>query len=386
MTKKLKKSNKNKTAKESRRNFLSYGATLLAGLPFISKSEAATETQKIPKLVGDSGSYIKVPLKKDVINLGLVQSVVNPVNGKNPAPGMKKNLDHMLWLIDAAQNYGGHKDYLAFHEFPITGWDQWTRNEILGFAISLPGHETEAIGQKAKEHDCYISFGTYAQYREWPRHIMSVSVLIDPKGRIISEQWKARNIHGVFVGFELFTTTVYDVLDRYVEMYGWDAVLPVARTDIGNIAISPCQMEPEIYRGLAMKGAELIIKTSSGGYNHIDTATVAQVNKLYTCIVNNSVSPENSSFAESAGGGGTAVFDPRGKKVAEADTHHEEIVSSKLPMRAFRKNHKIPDIHYELIAHITDQYVSRYGPNGFLNYLPEGLKEAGEFFLKKSRW
>jgi hypothetical protein len=55
-------------------------------------------------------------------------------------------------------------------------------------------------------------------------------------------------------------------------------------------------------------------------------------------------------------------------------------------MRAFRKNHKIPDIHYELIAHITDQYVSRYGPNGFLNYLPEGLKEAGEFFLKKSRW
>jgi predicted amidohydrolase len=91
-------------------------------------------------------------------------------------------------LIDAAQNYGGHKDYLAFHEFPITGWDQWTRNEILSFAISLPGHETEAIGQKAKEHDCYISFGTYAQYREWPRHIMSVSVLIDPKGRIISEQ------------------------------------------------------------------------------------------------------------------------------------------------------------------------------------------------------
>ena len=51
VTKKLKKSNKNKAVKESRRNFLSYGATLLAGLPFISKSEAATETNRIPKLV-----------------------------------------------------------------------------------------------------------------------------------------------------------------------------------------------------------------------------------------------------------------------------------------------------------------------------------------------
>ena len=36
----------------------------------------------------------------------------------------------------------------------------------------------------------------------------------------------------------LLSSTVYDVLDRYVEMYGWDAVLPVVRTDIGNISMT----------------------------------------------------------------------------------------------------------------------------------------------------
>jgi predicted amidohydrolase len=376
-----------KKTKESRREFLSYGASLLAGFPILANADPSKTIKKdIPKLVGNSGTYDTVALKQETVSLCLVQSEVTPVDGKNPKPGIKSNLDHMLFLIDAAQGYGGHKDYLAFHEFPITGWDQWSREEILGFALRLPGPETEAIGKKAIEHNCYISFGTYAQYKDWPRHIMSVSVIINPKGEIISEQWKARNIHGVFVGFELFTTTVYDVLDRYVEMYGWDAVLPVAKTDIGNITITPCVMEPEIFRGMAMKGAELIIKTASGGSNRIDAAAVAQANKVYTGLVNNSVSPNNRSFIEDAGGGGTSIYEPWGKCVAEAETHHEEIVTHTIPMQSFRDGHKTPDIHYELITHLTDQYVSRYGPNGFLKYLPEGLKEAGEYFLKKSRW
>ena len=374
-------------SKNGRRDFLSYGATLLAGLPILASADSSKKIKKeIPELVNQSGNYETVELRDDFVHIGLVQSEVTPVDGKNPKPGIKANLDHMLWLIDAAQGYGGKKNFLAFHEFPITGWDQWSREEILSFALRLPGPETEAIGKKAIEHNCYISFGTYAQYDDWPRHIMSVSVLINPKGQIVSQQWKARNIHGVFVGFELFTTTVYDVLDRYVEMYGWDAVLPVARTDIGNICITPCMMEPEIFRGMALKGAEIIIKTASGGANKIDAAAAAQANKVYSGLVNNSVSPKNRSFAESAGGGGTGLYEPWGKCVAEAETHHEEIVSYKIPMKEFRKGHKIPDIHYELISHLTDQYVSKYGPNGFLNYLPKGLKEAGEYFLKKSRW
>ena len=187
-------------SKNGRRDFLAYGATLLAGLPILASADSSKKIKKeIPELVNQSGNYETVELRDDFVHIGLVQSEVTPVDGKNPKPGIKANLDHMLWLIDAAQGYGGKKNFLAFHEFPITGWDQWSREEILSFALRLPGPETEAIGKKAIEHNCYISFGTYAQYDDWPRHIMSVSVLINPKGQIVSQQWKARNIHGVFV-------------------------------------------------------------------------------------------------------------------------------------------------------------------------------------------
>ena len=58
---------------------------------------------------------------------------------------------------------------------------------------------------------------------------------MNDKGEIVDRHWKARNLKGFFGGRkELFTTTIYDVLDRYVEMYGPDAVLPVTRTPPGS--------------------------------------------------------------------------------------------------------------------------------------------------------
>src|SRR3546814_1349953 len=64
---------------------------------------------------------------------------------------------------------------------------------------------------------------------------------------------------------DLFTTTIYDVYDRYVEMYGLDAVIPVERTDIGNISLSSVLFEPELFRCMTLKGAEIILRTATGG-------------------------------------------------------------------------------------------------------------------------
>lgn len=369
----------------TRRSLLSSGAGALAGMAAMpaltaSKSSAAETAGST------DGTYPTAPLRSDTVNFGVVQSRVHPVDASNTKQTLKKNLDHMLWLIDRAQYYGGHKDFLAFHEFPLTGWDRWTRSEILSFAPELPGEETEAIGAKAREHNCYISFGTYAQYKDWPRHIMSVAVVIGPDGEIVSQQWKARNIHGVFVGFELFTTSVYEVLERYVEMYGWDAVIPVARTSVGNICISPCKMEPELYRAMSIKGAEIIIRTSTGGYNHLDMRNVCQSNKVYGALSNNAVSPGNKSFFETAGGGGSVIIGPDGKILAEVEGHHEELINYRLPMADFRSRHRIPDFHSELYAHVLDGYKSRYAPGAFLDYLPEGLDEAYQQFKEKARW
>ena len=120
-----------------------------------------------------------------------------------------------------------------------------------------------------------LVFGSYVRDPDWPKSVLSITTIMNDKGEIVDKHWKARNIKGVFGGgIELFTTTIYDVLDRYVEMYGSDRVIPIARTPIGNIATSSVQREPELFRAMAMKGAETdfagqIIRTANAHANRV---------------------------------------------------------------------------------------------------------------------
>lgn len=119
----------------------------------------------------------------------------------------------------------------------------------------------------------------------------------------------------MFPGFELVTTTVYNLLDQFIERYGEDAVIPVHRTDIGNLCTSSVQPEPELFRVMAMKGAELILRTASGGFTPADIHMCVKYNSVYTVIVNNAVSPQNPGFMDDAFGaaGGTAVYGPQAR-------------------------------------------------------------------------
>jgi len=126
--------------------------------------------------VSADGSYTTVPLRQNAITVAAIQSRVRAVDGRNPGPRLKENLAHVLELIDASQGsaeawgperqWGSAQDLICFHEFPIQGWNPWTRKEILRVAIDLPGVEAEAIGLKAKKYNCYIAFGCYARDKD----------------------------------------------------------------------------------------------------------------------------------------------------------------------------------------------------------------------------
>lgn len=338
--------------------------------------------------IAQDGNYDRVELVKPVIRLSVIQSRIRGVELARLNSTRRDNLNHMLELIDAANNWGGTKDLLLFHEFPITGYsNKWNRQDLLKVAIEIPGVETEAIGKKAQEYGCYIVFGSYAKDEAWANHILSITTIIGPDGTVVDKHWKARNIKGVFgPGFELFTTTIYDVLEQYVEMYGWDAVLPVTRTPIGNIATSSVQREPELFRALAMKGAEIILRTATGGFNPLDIQATSLYNGVYTAIVNNAVSPDNPGFLADSGSGGTAVYAPDGKLIKQANSVQESSVTVTIPIADFRANHYPPSVHIELYRPVFQQYVNRYPPNLFTSYQPQDAADAFRYLSDKDLW
>ena len=370
----------------NRRQLLASGVGLALTADFTSAKSAA-ETQSLPDVsLAADGTYASMPLAKDSWTLGVVQSRVIPVDEKNIARTRKENLNHMVELIDAAQNYGGQKEVLLFHEFPITGYNnKWTRADVLKIAIEFPGEESELLCRKAKEHGCYIVFGTYARDKNWPGHALSLTTIIGPDGSILDHHWKARNIKGVFVGFDLFTTTVYDVLDRFVEMYGRDAMIPVTRTPLGNFATASIQREPEYFRAQAMKGAEVILRTASGGFVEADIQATSLYNNVYTAISNNSISQQHTFF-EDSGAGGSAIYGPDGKQIARATSANECLVTARIPIADFRKRHRQPVVHDALYQDVNKSYRAPYAPNLFSDYLPTDGQDARHYLADKSRW
>jgi predicted amidohydrolase len=370
-----------------RRDFL-LGAAGLAAFGALAPEGADAAMGKGPDALAlrDDGTYAAIDLAKPAWTLGVVQSRVRTFDADRWKAGMRDNLAHLLELIDKAFYYGAKPDLLFFHEFPLSGWRRWTREEVLRFAIEIPGPETEAIAKKAREYGTWIVFGAYARDKDWPGHVLSITTVMNDRGEIVDKHWKARNIKGVFPGFELFTTTIYDVLDRYVEMYGRDAVIPVTRTPLGNLATSSIQREPELFRAMAFKGAEVILRTASGGFTPMDIAATSLYNGTWTAVVNNSVSPDNGLFFDDAGSGGSAVYGPDGKAVAEASGKEEQLVVARIPIAELRARKRQPVVHMDLYRDVFDAYRSRYAPNLWLERVPDSLEDAAAFLRDKSRW
>ena len=383
---------KNDTPESLRRRQLlaagSAGAVALALGGRAAGAQEAAADDGGPVSVAADGEYERLPLRKDTVRVTAVQSFMRAVrNTQNPGPEMKANLDHMLDLIDQANGFPGRQDLICFHEQPIMGWNPWTREEVLRVAIEIPGPETEALGKKAKEYGCYITFGTYAKDPDWPGHLLLNGVLIGPEGNVVANHWKTNNIRGFIPGWDIFTTGIYDVLDRYREMYGEDAVLQVARTDIGNISCSITPRQPDVIRALAMKGLEIRLSSSSGGYSLTEAQVIAGHNRLWSVVCNQSVSPEQPGFPEFSGSGDTAIFDPRGTIAARARSVHEEFVRTTIPVAAFRRSRTIPPgVPMEMLQPVYDRYVPRNGPNGQASYLPADGADASRHFAGNRNW
>ena len=81
------------------------GALGLAALAAAPASVQAAQAAEYPELpVMKDGVYPIKPLRQDNIRVSAIQTVTRSVDVKNLKATMKENLDHMLRMIDLAQN------------------------------------------------------------------------------------------------------------------------------------------------------------------------------------------------------------------------------------------------------------------------------------------
>ncbi len=123
-------------------------------------------------------------------------------------------------------------------------------------AIEIDGPEYEALGVVAQKHQIYLSGNAYEQDKHFPGYYFQTSFIIDPAGNVILRYRRL---------ISMFAPTPHDVWDRYLDIYGLEAVFPVVDTDIGRLACVASEeiLFPEITRAHTLRGAELILHSSS---------------------------------------------------------------------------------------------------------------------------
>ncbi|MBI9058457.1 MAG: hypothetical protein JEZ01_11905 [Labilibaculum sp.] len=323
----------------------------------------------IHSMVKADGTYKTVPLVKDSVVLKIIQNSVKNVGKIDDAQDIvNENLAKVKGLIEEACTTGKKPNIILLHEFPLTGYLYGGRKDKVKMALQIPGPESDVLSALAKKYDTYLIFGSYAIDADWPDHILSLTTIIGRDGSILKKVWKPKNIKRFYSSFELTTTTVESVRTKFREKYGIEEEFPVLRTEYGNIAVSTVQLDPLVFTALAMKGAEIILRTSTLFFES-DVICTAMQNNVYSAMAN---IPADSKY-----GGNSMLVSPNGKVISRLDNTSEGILEAIIPIAKFRENRKLPQFSVALTKEIFEQYQEEI-PNNHLDLPTEKLPQTGK--------
>ncbi len=180
------------------------------------------------------------------------------------------------------------------------------------FAEAIPGPSSDALGKLARELGIYLLGGSILEEIPGEAKVYNTSLLFDPTGKLIATY---RKIHL----FDVDLANGTSLRESATREYGETVV--TAKTELGTIGLTVCYdlRFPELYRGLADRGAEIIFVPSAftayTGAAHWEPLLRARAieNQVYV------IAPDQ--FGKSAKSfethGHSMIVDPWGRVLAE---------------------------------------------------------------------
>ena len=223
------------------------------------------------------------------------------------------------------------------------------------------GAEYRMLGQVARDNDIWLSGNAYEVDGHFPDLYFQSSFIIDPAGEC---RLRYRRL------ISMYSPTPHDVLDRYVDIYGEQALFPVADTELGRLACVASEeiLFPEISRALALNGAEVICHSSSemGSPRATpkNTAKRARAFENLAYVVSaNSGGISGIRFPAESTDGHSQVVDFRGRVLAEAGPGNSMCAFAEIDVNALRRARRGPSMNNMLARQRLELFRNVYaGP------------------------
>ncbi len=278
----------------------------------------------------------------------------------------RSHLDYVCQMIDwAVDQYCLHAPMgvklIVGPELSAYGWPSFSSREMHEkHAIEIPGPETEKLVEKAKEYNCYISPGSFAERdTESCKHLVfNTQILVGPDGvlyryRKVQPWWPLET-----------SVSPHDLMGS-----GYDTekypLFPVVETEVGKVGGLICYdaLFPEIARQLAFNGCEIFL----GSTAYMDPYGRPPLDHWNICCRSRSI--ENMAYGIYTGSGvgvsalpsfptsgGSFISDFEGRILAQSEGSGETMTYATLDIDALRDHRKHTRLQNTLAHLRTEAY------------------------------
>ena len=222
---------------------------------------------------------------------------------------IEKNIEELGVQIFGAKKFiGEHVRLVVLPEYFMTSYP--TRESILEWrdkaCISKDDSIFEKLGGLCVKNDIFLSGNYYESDPNFPDFYFQSSFILNNKGKMILNYRRLNSMYSV---------TPHDVLDKYIDLYGYESLFPVVDTELGKLACVASEeiLYPEVSRCLMMRGAEVLLHSSS----EIGSATPSKKN-----IAKQARAIENMAYVISANSAGIS----EGLVLKDSTNGHSQIV------------------------------------------------------------
>lgn len=297
---------------------------------------------------------------------------------------MHQSIERIEKQITASVNVIGRDTLLVVvPEFFLTGppVNETTHEWREKAALDINGPIYEALGAMVQRQQIYFAGNAYEQDSFFPELYFQTSFIIGPNGDVLL---RYRRLNAIY------TPTPHDVWQLYIDAYGYDSLFPVVKTNIGNLACIASEdiLYPEVARCLAMRGAEVLLHSTSESSSPLQTprnvAKLARAAENMSYVVSaNSAGIVNSPVPANSSDGGSRLIDPKGLVLAEAGSGESMTANADIDLVALREFRQRPAMGNVLARQRYELYAESYAKTSV--YPPDTLLSQPadrQYFLK----
>jgi predicted amidohydrolase len=250
----------------------------------------------------------------------------------------EKNIAHALEILEQVK---GNADIICFPELFTTGYNlDANGNAFYELSEEIPGETTEILCKQARKNNIAIIGGIVEKDKLNPDVLYDSVVVINKEGEIVGKYQKY---------------FLYPLEHRYFKA---GKMIPVF--DLGNVRVGTAicydHAFPELFRTLALKGAQIIFILSAipEGFEYLLNLRArarAQDNQVFIAHVNR-VGQEDGSIRYC---GLSKIVNPRGEVIAEASSSSEDVIIETINLEMIMKEKEQERITKSLRAEIYQE-------------------------------